>query len=118
LILNEIITIECSAVDLVKGRHNLLEEYSGLHFAFPNRENSPAHRLKCVALPPISFNIRREFLRPEFASSLGKACGLAPLVPVPKAPVDEDYSLSARKHEIRGSGQTINVKPKSKSSLM
>lgn len=77
--------------------------------AFPDDEDTPAgpHELGNVAR--ITDSIAVELGVPELGVGSRSFHALGTVVPVPEAPMNEDDSSSARKHQVGPSGQILAV---------
>jgi hypothetical protein len=61
--------------------------------------------------PRITRDVPIKLLGPEFRVTLRGRGNLAPVMPVPETPVDEDYSSVTREYDVRLPWQISAVKP-------
>lgn len=86
--------------------------------AFPEQNHPPSGFLQVGNYFPVATHIAGEFCLPEFDIA-GRCRGiLAPLMPMPVAPVNEHYRAVSRKNEIRSTGQFSVMQPITQSLAM
>ena len=108
------ITLKPSRNDVPDGSNTSL----GTQGAFPDCRNSPTGQQQRRSNGTVPRHIRAELRRPEFRACCRSACITAARVPVPEAPVHEDYGLVFRQHKIRLAGYALGMEPIAKAQRM
>ncbi len=69
--------------------------------AFPDSGDRPAKTAQPGDRDPVSLLITVDLLSPELGACRRARGEVASWMPVPEAPMDEDYLATARKHDVR-----------------
>lgn len=85
-------------------------------FAFPNYQDSPTLFFQGPIIFPVSLNIPKELLIPEFHIAGRSRRSLAPQMLMPKTPMNKDARTVFRQNNIRFAGQVfpMEAEPKAK----
>ena len=82
-----------------------------LQFTFPDDDDSPTLSFQLAPDFLVAFLVAGNLGGPELRVSLGDSVILAVLVAVPEAAVDEDDGAMLGEDDVRGTGETLIVRP-------
>ena len=77
----------------------------------PHGKHLPARSPQLLANTFVAGLVGSEFRPPKYDMGLWRCCPAAPLMPVPKASMNEDYLPQSCKYQVGLSGQILSVKP-------
>lgn len=89
-----------------------------MKFAFPCDHDVPAVLLKGVPCRKVALNIAVELALPEFDVGFWHVCNLAPLVPMPKATMDENCDLMLAEDDVRLAREVLGMEAVTKAKRM
>lgn len=72
----------------------------------------PAQLFQQLSDFAVTPDIRFKFLEPEINSAFGKVTKAASLVPVPEAPMNQNYAMVPGQDNVRLAGYVISIQPK------
>ena len=113
LIRTNILSLPIHQEDMVEGvfdaHERLLPLLFGIKLAFPDGHHVPAHLRQLVLHLDVALLVAFYLMPPKFDMGLRQAILVAPLMPMPKAPIHKDASAIFAKHYIGSAWQSAVI---------